>query len=253
MGVTMRCPRLAVAMFFSVVLAVLAAPMTPAGAGSIENDRAQFVGYLNQLRVSQGLAPLQVDPELTALAQQWAEHVAVVKQMVHPDDPRVGVTSPWLRLGENVAFGSTTEITWQGLLDSPAHYTNMVDPGFTHVGIGIAYADGVQYINQRFMEIGPPPLPQAPPDTEPPPPPPPPEPPPPPVEPPSQVLGAVVARDVNLAVIPPIRYGGAVGNPSPVPTTTNGLPILAIVATVVALLAVGAAGWAWHARRTSPT
>lgn len=250
----MRCLRTAVLAVVLVASSVLAAGIASAGpGGSIEAERAQFLAYLNQLRASQGLPALQVDPELTALAQEWANGIAAARQMVHPDNPGAYVSTPWLRLGENVAYGSTTEITWQGLVDSQAHYQNMVDPGFTHVGIGVAWVDGVQYVTQRFMEAAPAGAFEPPPAEAPALPPPPPVELPAPVEEPTQVLAESLERSaVNVAVIPPIRYGELAASIAPATDTGDdgGPPIaLLIVIAAAAVLLAGAATWAARSRR----
>ena len=87
----------------------------------------------------------------------------------------------------------------QAFINSPAHYANLVDPAWTHVGVGVTFAaDGRMYTTHNFMALGggragaaapapaaaapsaPAPAPTPPPTTTttapPPPPPPPPEP-----------------------------------------------------------------------------
>jgi hypothetical protein len=197
-----------------------------------------YLAYTNNLRASQGLAPLQLDSELTALAQSWAEHIAVIGELVHPEDVREGLDeSRWLKLGDNVAKGSTIELAWAGLLESPVHYTNLTDPDFTHIGIGVGYApDGTQFVNQRFMQATPveaEPTPTEPPTTVAA-----------PTEstmPPPTVLAATFAREVNVAVIPPIRYGRP-AVPGETPIEDDDVPTWVFVGvgalvTAVALLA----------------
>lgn len=230
----------------------------PAGAQSVEAARQEHLGLLNNYRASQGLQPLQVDPELTARAQEWAERIAAMGQLVHPThaETAAGVTSEWLRLGENVGMGSTTAIAWDGLVTSPSHNRNLVDPGWTHVGIGIAYdATGAQWVSQRFMELGA--LPPAPaPEPEPAPvivPEPAPVLPAPVAEPEPQpeVLGAVlVPAAANLAVIPPVRYGGPVLQATPAPSDGgSSLPVLLVVVGALLLLLALAALLLWQHRR----
>lgn len=232
---------------------------SPAGAQSVEAARQEHLSLLNGYRTSQGLAPLQLDPELTARAQEWAERIAAAGQLIHPThaETAAGVSSDWLRLGENVGMGSTTGIAWDGLVGSPNHHRNLVDPGWTHVGIGVAYdASGAQWISQRFMELGA--LPAAPE----------PEPGPDPVvlpepapvlpapvaepEPPPVVLEAVlVPASANLAVIPPVQYGGPALPAAPTTAAGGGssLPALVIAAVAVLLLLALAALLMWQHRR----
>jgi cysteine-rich secretory family protein len=41
-------------------------------------------------------------------------------------------------MGENVAQADSAEAAHQGLMESPGHRANMLNPKFTHVGIGVA-------------------------------------------------------------------------------------------------------------------
>jgi hypothetical protein len=104
------------------------------------------------------------------------------------------VPSGWSKLGENVGVGYDVSGLMQAFIGSPKHYENLVDPAWTHVGVGVTRAsDGRIYTTHNFMALGggaPAPAPVAPPTTAPPaptttvppptpttvPPPPPPEP-----------------------------------------------------------------------------
>jgi hypothetical protein len=233
-------------------MAAAACIITLGAPANAQGETSQFLSLLNDYRVQQGLAPLQLDPELSAIAQEWAEYTASVGESRHPEDLTAGVDLPWLRLAENVASGPTPTAIWQGLIDSPGHHKNIVDDRYTHIGIGAAYsADGDLYISQRFMQIMPTPelepaAPPAPPPTEPPPseplatfaP-----------EPPAEVLGAVLARDVNLAVIPAITYGELAGGPAPVDDDGNVLAIVLVALAGAAALG-GASVFHLRSRRT---
>jgi hypothetical protein len=41
-------------------------------------------------------------------------------------------------VGENISQGESAQSAHEGLMDSPGHRANMLDPRFTHVGIGVA-------------------------------------------------------------------------------------------------------------------
>jgi hypothetical protein len=237
----------------TIVSIVLAASSEPVGAQTSDRDR--YLANMNALRASLGLNALQLDPELTALAQDWAEHMAATEQLEHPPDIRVGVSTPWLELGDNTARGSTFEMAWDALINSPVHYYNLTHPTFTHVGIGVAWsASGVQYTHEWFMTVRP--VEQAPPEApapEPEPeavPPPSPEP-----EPPAQVLGTVELAPVNLAVIPLVEYGQAAGVVEPVDPSSPSSPIPSwLFAVVVAALLLALAALAmWQQRRRAPS
>ena len=229
---------------FGVVAALLISPISSASA--LTPDGNAYLANINALRTSLGLNTLQLDPELTGLSQSWAEHMAATETLAHPPDITAGVTSPWIKLGDNMAMGSTFELTWRALIDSPVHYRNLTDPEFTHVGIGVAYlADGTQYTHEWFMTLAPP---VAPPPAEPVPTPPPPAVPE-VTTPPTSPIGiagvAITRSDVNLAVIPAIHYGEPLDAtlyalPDPSGSSSSWGPLIVAAIIVALLLAIGA-------------
>jgi uncharacterized protein YkwD len=129
--------------------------------GAAEGD---FVARINQLRASRGLGTLTVDPELTAVARQWAATMAGQGRIFHASDLSQGVSADWQKLGENVGVGNDVPRLFQAFVDSPSHLANLVDPSFTRVGVGVVNAGGRLYTAHRFMALAPP----APPTTAPP-------------------------------------------------------------------------------------
>jgi hypothetical protein len=142
-------------------------PASPASAA----DVGDYLALINQLRASRGLGALVLDAEQSALAQQRAEINAANGGLAHTPDLSVGVTANWAKLGENVGLGPSTPVIFDAFVASPAHFANLVDPSFTHVGIGVTYLDGRQYTAHRFLAVSstpvaapspPPPAPSAP-------------------------------------------------------------------------------------------
>ncbi len=126
----------------------------PTAAPAAASDAADYVGLIDQLRASQGLGPLRPDATLDALATQWASHLAGIGGLQHASDLSVGVTRPWAKLGENVGLGPDTGTIFDAFVASPAHYRNLVDPTFTHVGVGVVWVGGRQYTVHRFLAAG---------------------------------------------------------------------------------------------------
>jgi uncharacterized protein YkwD len=176
--------------------APLAAPAAPSADAGLES---QFVARINSLRAGKGLSQLSVSGELQGVARAWTDRMVANGQISH--NPNLGgqVSGSWTKLGENVGVGYDVSGLMQAFINSPAHYANLVDPVWTHVGVGVTRAgDGRIYTTHNFMALGapsappppPPPAPAAasappapaPPTTAPPPtttttaPPPPPEP-----------------------------------------------------------------------------
>src|SRR4051812_33334534 len=132
--------RLAVATSVAVAALVpLAGTAHGADAGS---DEAAFIADTNAARASAGVAPLTIDSRLTTLARSWSATMAAGGRIWHNPDLASQAPSSWRVLGENVGVGGTEPVVQQAFINSPHHYTNMVDPRFTTVGIGVTYTSG---------------------------------------------------------------------------------------------------------------
>jgi uncharacterized protein YkwD len=122
-----------------------------AGGSRTENgDTAeQMLVLLNRARAEAGTAPVKPDPELRAVALAHSQEMAAGHFFGHVS-PTTGMVADRVRragvltsvLGENVSQGDSASSTHQGLMDSPGHRATMLDPRFTHVGIGVAQTNG---------------------------------------------------------------------------------------------------------------
>ena len=57
----------------------------------------------------------------------------------------------YIRSGENIAYGQTTpQQVVQAWMDSAGHRANILDAGFTHIGVGYAVVNGTAYWTQLF-------------------------------------------------------------------------------------------------------
>lgn len=108
-----------------------------------------MLALVNEERLQRGLEPLVVDPELTAVARSHSVEMFVEGYFAH-ESPITG--TPFDRLaaaginyslaGENLAYAPSVERAHEGLMDSPGHRENILEPGFGRVGIGAINADG---------------------------------------------------------------------------------------------------------------
>ncbi|MGI9603748.1 MAG: CAP domain-containing protein [Acidimicrobiales bacterium] len=148
---------LTVALMVMVFPAV--SPLAPAGAQAAEETA--FIDALNQMRDEVGLPPLTVHDELTALSRTWAQTMADAGEIFHANPISAGLEAPWLKLGENVGVGPTVDELMNAFAASPGHYANIVDPEFSHVGVGVVWVGNTMYTTHRFMktESTPPPNP----------------------------------------------------------------------------------------------
>src|SRR5690349_273382 len=82
---------------------LLLTPIHAASAGG--NEAGDYVSRINALRSSLGRAPLQVDGDLSSIAQSWSAHMAATGTLSHSPSLSAGISSPWTKLGENVGTG----------------------------------------------------------------------------------------------------------------------------------------------------
>jgi uncharacterized protein YkwD len=119
-----------------VLLAVVAGVSAGCTGSNVPADRSLVL--VNEARRANGnLAPLSLDPHLILKSQDWANHMAGTGQLVH-SDLRAGLPSGWCAAGENIAYADHGDADgihrmW---MNSPGHRANILNPGFTHVGIG---------------------------------------------------------------------------------------------------------------------
>jgi len=147
--------RPTIAGIVAVLITVLATvvPYSSSEAGPRQDEQV-FVAKINQLRASKGLPTLIVDPELTGLAQGWANTMAADDTLKHAPNLAAGVSANWNLLGENVGlhYHHDLDVLFQAFIDSPGHYENLVDPQFTHLGVGVTYGVGGKiWTTHRFM------------------------------------------------------------------------------------------------------
>jgi uncharacterized YkwD family protein len=118
------------------------APSTTPASGLTADEQA-MVNLANQERAKAGLKPLAVDTRLVSLARQKSQDMITNNYFGHqsptygsPFDmmKKAGVT--YRTAGENLAGASTVQQAHSGLMNSSGHRANILNPNFTHIGIG---------------------------------------------------------------------------------------------------------------------
>lgn len=146
-----------VAHLVGVATPALAQATDPAAA------EAEFVDRINELRRSKGLGTLTVHEELVHVARGWAAEMAEADEISHNPDLADSVSADWQKLGENVGVGMTVAKLHDAFVRSPAHYRNLVDPDFTHIGVAVVLGrDGAIFTTHQFMKLRTPKPPAAP-------------------------------------------------------------------------------------------
>ncbi|MDB5197025.1 MAG: hypothetical protein JWP88_1396 [Flaviaesturariibacter sp.] len=119
---------------------------------------AQMLVLVNEERAKAGLKPVVADPELTQVARAHSRDMFARGYFSHytpekkdPFDRMKAAHVKFLTAGENLALGQTLSICHRGLMNSPGHRANILQPAFGRLGIGIL--DGGIYglmISQEF-------------------------------------------------------------------------------------------------------
>lgn len=114
----------------------------------------ELLNDTNAARTRNGLPPVSYSPELTNLAQDWANHVRDEGRLYHR--PQYWTQYPsYIPAGGENALQAWTDYNSPRLvqlwMDSPGHRKNILDPRAKTVGIGVATAaDGKLYAIQNF-------------------------------------------------------------------------------------------------------
>lgn len=135
------------------------APVIPPVTVLTANEQL-MVDMINQQRQAVGVNPVKADLRLTAVGRAKANDMKVNNYFSHTS-PTYG--SPWAMMqqagitvrwaGENISGNKSVAGSMAALMLSPGHKANILDPRFTHVGVGIAYgsAYGNLYV-QEFLQ-----------------------------------------------------------------------------------------------------
>jgi uncharacterized protein YkwD len=122
-----------------------------------EAERTLF-NLANQARAQAGIAPLQRDEGLTQAARTHAAAMAAQQQLSHQFAGEPGLQQRLAancslhldRAGENVSVASSVEQSHQGLMHSPPHRENLLNPGYNVAGFGVVRAGASLYVAQDF-------------------------------------------------------------------------------------------------------
>ncbi len=116
----------------------------PKPVEGITAEEQLMVSLVNQERAKAGLKPLQVDLRLVELARMKSKDMIDLNYFSHtsptygsPFDMMKKAGVDYYTAGENLAGASTVERAHEALMQSDGHRRNILNPAFTHIGIGI--------------------------------------------------------------------------------------------------------------------
>jgi uncharacterized protein YkwD len=104
----------------------------------------KMLALLNEERAKRGLKVLKADPEMQIVARDHSKDMFVRGYFSHytpekkdPFDRMRARNVQFVTAGENLALARTVLMAHEGLMNSPGHRANILQPSFGRVGIGI--------------------------------------------------------------------------------------------------------------------
>jgi uncharacterized protein YkwD len=133
-------------------------PTTPAPAGAAADEKLAF-NLLNADRAANGLKPLKLNSQLTALGERYAQDMINRNFFSHynpegqsPFDRMQQAGISYSHAGENLAINSNVTAAEKAFMNSSGHRANILNANYTEVGIGVRYdAKGSAYVVQEFI------------------------------------------------------------------------------------------------------
>ncbi len=131
----------------------------PMIATDVKTKEAQVLTLVNKERAKAGLKPLANDWEVARVARIKSQDMSLYRYFSHKS-PRYGSPFDMLKkfgikyrtAGENIAQGqrSAAEVmaAWMA---SPGHRQNILNPAFTHIGVGFEAGDEDNIWTQMFI------------------------------------------------------------------------------------------------------
>lgn len=124
---------------------------------SLNAFEREVFNLTNVERTKQGLAPLQIDNELSKVAREKSRDMAVNNYFDH-NSPTYGSPFDMMRsygisyrtAGENIAKGQRSpEEVVKAWMNSPGHRENILNSNYTHIGVG--YVEQGNFWTQQFI------------------------------------------------------------------------------------------------------
>ncbi|NMA04292.1 MAG: hypothetical protein GX925_06260, partial [Clostridiales bacterium] len=125
------------------------------GRHSLTSEEIQMVDYVNKARQDAGLKPLQIDADLAHVARLKSQDMYDNNYFSH-DSPTYG--SPFDMMtkfgikysgaAENIAKNSSVFAAHNAFMRSQGHKDNILNPMYTHIGVGIHKG----YYTQMFIK-----------------------------------------------------------------------------------------------------
>jgi uncharacterized protein YkwD len=125
----------------------------------------QVVRDINEIRSRHALPPLKADPRLAQVARDYSRRMALEKFFEHQSptgdniDNRLDAAAiPFISVGENLLDSEGVPQPWltaaKHWMESEAHRESILDPEFTHTGVGMWQVGDRWLFVQIFLKPG---------------------------------------------------------------------------------------------------
>lgn len=120
--------------------------------GNLTDKEQEMLDLVNAERAKNNVPALQADVEVTDVARIKSQDMIDNNYFSHnsptygsPFDMMNDFGIEYVKAGENIAGNQSVQNAHDSLMNSPGHRKNILDPDYTHIGIGIK--EGSQYGN----------------------------------------------------------------------------------------------------------
>ncbi len=110
----------------------------------VDADVQRVIVSINQLRIQNGFAALDIDHEAGVTARNHANELALRLNLSHIGIDGLRVAERYriaggtgLKAGENLGAGDTVDLIIDAWMDSPGHRRNILESKWTAIGVGL--------------------------------------------------------------------------------------------------------------------
>jgi uncharacterized YkwD family protein len=119
-------------------------PTAKTNAASLTTAEAEMLKLVNEARAQNNVPALKIDMELSNVARIKSQDMIDNNYFSHyspkygsPFDMMKSFNINFVKAGENIAGNQNVANAHNSLMNSPGHRKNILDPSYTHIGIGI--------------------------------------------------------------------------------------------------------------------
>jgi uncharacterized protein YkwD len=129
---------------------------------NIQQLKSELLHLINRERKNRGMNNLKLKREMDIIAQKHSLKMAKARKMSHYfpaykslKKRMIEANLFFILVGENLAFSDfpAAEFIHDGLMESPEHRKNILQPKFTHCGLGIVRTDKNIYVTQIYAQL----------------------------------------------------------------------------------------------------